>query len=94
MTIKSSLNHYQQKQLQQVRYLQEAADAYINRSKSTSLRKHVLEKQRVRNYQSEYERLRNHLEQASVTPFQNKASITNRVAHLKSLGAKALDNIQ
>lgn len=92
MTIKSQLSHYQQKQLHQVKYLNDMADAYLNRSKSVALRKGILEKQKIRNYQSEYDRLRFHLEN-SATPFKTKNSITERTEHLKSLGAKAVDSI-
>ena len=65
--IKSRLSHYQQKQLSQVKYLNEMADAYQNRTKIIALRKEILEKQKRRNYQNEYERLRGHVEQ-SATP--------------------------
>ena len=60
--IKSRLSHYQQKQLSQVKYLNEMAEAYQNRTKSIALRKEILEKHKRRNYQSEYERLRGHVE--------------------------------
>ncbi len=57
MGLKSQLNHYQQTQLSQVTYLNDMADAFQNRTKSTSLRREILEKQRTRNYQSEYDRI-------------------------------------
>ncbi len=52
MTIKSQLSHYQQKQLSQVKYLNDMADTFLNRSKSLALRK---------NYQSEYDRIQHPL---------------------------------
>ena len=92
MPFKSQLNHYQRMQLSQVKYLNDMADAFQNRTKSLSLRKEILEKQRKRNYQSEYDRIRNHAEN-SATPALTRNHLTSRVAHLKSLGAKALDTM-
>ena len=74
MTIKSNLSHYQQKQLSQVKYLSDMADAFLNRRKSLALRRKVLDRQKVKNYQSEYDRIRNHVEN-SATPFRNQASV-------------------
>ncbi len=59
---KSQLNHYQQMQLSQVKYLKDMADAFQNRTKSTALRRYIVEKQQKRNYQSEYDRIRGHVE--------------------------------
>ena len=92
MPFKSQLNHYQRMQLSQVKYLNDAADAFQNRTKSISLRREILEKQKKRNYQSEYDRIRNHVEN-SATPSLTRNHLTTRVAHLKTLGAKALDTI-
>ena len=79
-------------QLSQVKYLNDMADAFQNRSKSTALRKEILEKQRKRNYHSECDRVRSHVED-SATPSLTKDRLSGRVAHLKSLGARAVDTI-
>ena len=79
-------------QLRQFKYLNDMADAFQNRTKSTSLRRDILENQRKRNYQSEYDRIRSHVEN-SATPALTKDRLNSRVAHLKTLGAKALDTI-
>ena len=92
MGFQSQLNHYQRMQLSQVKYLNDMADVFQYRSKSTQLRREILEKQNSRNYRSEYERLRNHVEN-SATPGQTRKHITNRVAHLTQLGARAVDTI-
>ena len=92
MPFKSQLNHDQRMQLSQVKYRNDIADAFQNRTKNTALRREILEKQKKRNYQSEYDRIRNHVEN-SATPAMNKNHLTSRVTHLKSLGAKALDTI-
>ena len=79
-------------QLSQVKYLNDMAEAFQNRSKSVHLRKEILQKQDQRNYRSEYERIRNHMEN-SATPSLTKKHITDRQAHLKKLGARAVDTI-
>ena len=79
-------------QLSQIKYLNDAADAFQNRSKNNALRKEILEKQRKRNYSSEYERIRSHIDD-SATPALTQIHLSARAAHLKSLGAKALDTI-
>ena len=80
-------------QLSQVKYLNDMADAFQNRSKSTALRRENLKKQNRRNYQSEYVRIRFHVGNLA-NPALTKTHITNRAAHLKALGARAVDGIQ
>ena len=92
MVFKSRLNHYQRMQLSQVKYLNDMASAFQNRTKSTALRREILEKQNRRNYQSEYDRIRVHVED-SATPALTKSHLTDRVALLKKLGARAVDTI-
>ena len=62
MVFKSQLDHYQRMQLSQVKYLKDRADVFQNRTKSTHLRREILQKQNQRNYRSEYERIRAHVE--------------------------------
>ena len=92
MGFKSQLNHYQQMQLNQAKYLNDMADIFQNRAKSTHLRREILQKQNQRNYQSEYDRIRSHVEGNSASGTITKQHITDRVAHLKKLGARAVDN--
>ena len=93
MGFQSQLNHYQKMQLSQVKHLNDMADAYQNRSKSTALRREILQKSNQRNYQSEYDRLRFHVEN-STTPALTRGHLKTRTAHLKSLGVRAVDGIQ
>ena len=69
------------------------ADAHFGRTKSVALRKEILERQKRRNYNSEYERLRSHVEN-SATPALTRDRAKSRAEHLKSLGARAVDSIQ
>ena len=51
-------------------------------------------KQNQRNYRSEYERIRAHVED-SATPALNKDHLRDKMAHLnKKIGAKAVDSIR
>ena len=93
MTIpKQKLNHFRKLQLEQIKHLSDHIDAYRTRAASVALRREVLEKQNVRNYNSEYERIRAHMEDSSV-PFKTREGLQARAAHLKSLGAKAVGSI-
>ena len=71
MGFKSQLNHYPRMQLTQVKYLNDMADAFQNRAKSAQLRREILQKQQQRNYQSEYDGIRFHVEN-SATPALTK----------------------
>ena len=53
MVFKSQLDHYQRMQLSQVKYLNDRAEVFQNRTKSTHLRREILQKQNQRNYRSE-----------------------------------------
>ena len=92
MVFKSQLDHYQRMQLSQVKYLNDRAEIFQNRTKSTHLRREILQKQNQRNYRSEYERIRAHVED-SATPALNKDHLRDKMAHLRKLGAKAVDSI-
>ena len=80
-------------QLKQAKYLNDMAEIFQNRSKSTHLRREILQKQNQRNYQSEYDRLRSHVEGNSASGVRTKEHIIDRQAHLQKLGARAVDNI-
>ena len=90
---KSELNNYQQEQLSQVKYLNEMAEAYQNRTKSKALRKENLEKQKRRTYHSEYERLRGHVEN-SATLALTRDHLKTRTDRLNTLVARAVDSIE
>ena len=79
-------------QLNQAKYLNDQAQIFQNRTKSTHLRRQILQNQQSRNYQTEYDRLRHHVE-GSASGTITKQHVTDRVARLKKLGAKAVDGI-
>ena len=80
-------------QLNQAKYLNDQAEIFQNRTKSSHLRREILQKQNARNYQSEYDRLRHHVE-GSTSGSTTKQHVIDRVAALKKLGAKAVEGIQ
>ena len=89
---KRRINHVSKLQLEHLKHLSDNIDAHRTRASSVAFRKEVLEKQNIRNYSSEYNRIRAHLEDSSV-PFKTKDGLKTRAAHLKSLGAAAVDTI-
>ncbi len=82
MGFKSQLTPYQRMQLSQVKYLNDMADVFQNRTKSTHLRREILQKQDQRNYRSEYERIRAHVED-SATQALTKDHLRDKMARLK-----------
>jgi hypothetical protein len=89
---KQKLNYYSKLQIEQIKHLKDHIDAYRTRAASVALRKEILEKQNMRNYQSEYERIRAHLEDSAI-PFKTREGLKTRAVHLKALGAKAVGSI-
>ena len=89
---KRKINHFSKLQLEHLKHLSDHIDAYRTRASSVAVRKEILEKQNVRNYQSEYDRMRAHLEDSAI-PFKIKDGLHTRAAHLKGLGAQAVDAI-
>ncbi len=93
MTVpKQKLNYYRKLQLDQIKHLSDHIDDYRARAASVALRREVLEKQNVRNSQSEYDRIRAHFEDSAV-PYKTKEGLHIRSAHMKALGAKAVGSI-
>ncbi len=80
MGFQSQLNHCRRMQLSQVKYLNDMADVFQNRTKSTHLRREILQKQEQRNYRSEYDRIRAHVEDSRTGVF-NKDHLRAKMAH-------------
>ena len=60
------------------------------RTERLDLRNKWLQAKKIKNYQSEYDRIRGHMEN-SVLPFQTTAKVRDRKAALETLGARAFD---
>ena len=82
--IKNNLAYYKR--------VHEEIKARKTRASLINLQKNWLEKQRVSNYQNEYDRIRGILANTKTGDLTKKA-LEKRSADLKALGAKIIDNI-
>lgn len=89
---KTKLQKLNRMQLEHVKYLNGMIEARQARVSNLAFRKRVLEQQKVHNYQSEYSRLRAHLDETSMPPTTKKL-MDERIKHLESLGIKAVGGI-
>lgn len=92
-SLQKQLNMYSKLQLNQIKHLHDQLQARKDLAASLAFRKEILEKKKVKNFQSEYDRIRSHLEQNSTMPFVEKAKVKSRADELRKLGAKAFDTI-
>ncbi len=76
-------------QFEKVKYLNDQIEAKKGRVNNLAYRRDMLEKQKVHNYSSEYNRLRAHLDDTAL-PHQTREAVKTRTEHLKALGAQAL----
>lgn len=87
---KSLVGQYRDKQLEKIKYLNDAIEARRNQVANIAFRKNILDRQNSRNYSSEYNRIRAHLENSTL-PFETKKHLQERATHLKKLGAKSFE---
>ena len=80
--IAKKLNYYKQ--------LQKKLDAYNTKASSLTFRKHILERQKLNNYQNEYDKIRGLL---SKTTVRNVPDLEKRKSELEKLGAIAVNSI-
>jgi len=74
--------------------LQKQIDAHRTKAASAHLRKQWLERQKVNNYQNEYDRIRGIIAQSVVKHGPNTVEqLQERAKKLEDLGAKAIDEI-
>jgi hypothetical protein len=90
--IMSELARRMKKQTKQLQHLNEQIEVRAARRQSITLRNSWMQAKTSKNYQSEYDRLRSHL-QNSLAPGQSVESINKRKKVLEGLGARAIDNI-
>ena len=88
-----SINRFSKMQLAQIEHLHRQVEARQNRTASVAFRKETLEKKKVKDYQTEYNRIRAHLED-SATPHLIRSHVQSRADQLRTLGAKAVSGIQ
>ena len=88
----SQIKKHQKMQVAQAKYYSDMIEARQSRASSAAFRHHILEKQKIHNYTSEYDRLRAHLEDSAL-PFKTREHVKARTEKLKSMGAKAVQGI-
>ena len=81
------MEKYSRKQISQLRAENRQIEARLTRTKSIALTNEWKQKQNMRNYQSEYDRIRNELLNSAL-PFQTQEGIIKRKTELEKLGAK------
>ncbi len=83
-----------QRHLSYYKTLQKQLDAHQTKASSVHLRKQWIERQKVSNYQNEYDRIRGIISQSVVKKGSNtNEGLEKRAKHLKGLGAKIIDQI-
>ena len=84
--IKNNLNYYDM--------VQKKLDSHQTKVASIQIRKKMLERQKVHNYQNEYDRIRGLIAQNVVKNGGNSLDgLKRRASELKKLGARVIDNI-
>jgi hypothetical protein len=79
-----------QKNLHYYKQVQAKNDAHRTKAVSHHLRKEHLEKQKINNYQNEYDRIRGVISQSTTA---NHTPLLERKKKLEKLGAKIIDHI-
>jgi hypothetical protein len=82
--IKNNLNYYE--------IVQKQLDAHQTKTASIQTRKKWLERQRVHNYQNEYDRIRGLIAQ-NIVKNASVYGLKQRATELKKLGARVIDHI-
>jgi hypothetical protein len=81
------MEKYSKMQLSQLKDLNNHIEARLTRTKSIALTNEWRQKQNMRNYQSEHDRIRNELENSAL-PYQTQDSIKKRKIELEQMGVK------
>ena len=83
-----------QRHLSYYKTLQQQLDAHQTKASSIRLRKQWIERQKVSNYQNEYDRIRGMIAQNVIKHGDNtNEALQKRAKHLKGLGAQIIDKI-
>ena len=87
------LKKHMNMQLHQLERFNREMEVRATRVESLDIRNKWLQAKKIKNYQSEYDRIRGHMEN-SVLPYQTTAKVKDRKATLEKLGAKAFDTMR
>ena len=86
------MERYSKLQLRQLKALNAQIEARLTRTKSVALVNEWRQKQNIRNYTSEYDRIRNELSNSAI-PYETKEGLKKRVVELQQMGAKVYNII-
>ena len=81
------MERYSNLQLNQLKALNNQIEARLTRTKSVALVNEWRQKQNIRNYTSEYDRIRNELLNSAL-PLQTQEGLKKRTIELENMGAK------
>ena len=78
-------------QTKQLEHLSQQIEVRASRIQNLALRNQWQQAKTIKNYQSEHDRIRNHLANNTLIPNATRLQITNIKKTLEDLGAKAFD---
>jgi hypothetical protein len=88
----SLLAKHSKMQTKQLQHMNEQIEARVARHQNIVIRNQWMQAKTSKNYQTEYDRIRNHLAN-NLLPHETKEKVKNRKRDLEALGARAIDNI-
>ena len=88
----SLLARHSKMQTKQLQHMNEQIEARAARHQNIVIRNQWMQAKTSKNYQTEYDRIRNHLAN-NLLPHETQEKVKNRKNELEQLGAKALDRI-
>jgi hypothetical protein len=88
----SQLARHSKMQTKQLQFMNEQIEARAARRQNITIRNQWMQAKTSQNYQTEYDRIRNHLEN-NILPHETKEKVKNRKRDLEALGARAIDKI-
>ena len=80
-------------QVHQLERLNKDIEVRVNRAQDLYVRNKWLQQKTIKNYQSEYDRIRGHMEN-SVMPYVTTVKVKNRKKELEKPGAQAFDSMR
>jgi hypothetical protein len=80
-------------QMNQLKRINDALEIRHTRSANLDIRNKWMHDKKVKNYQSEYDRIRTHLSHSAIS-YDSNSRVHKRLAKLKELGAQALDGMR
>ena len=86
------MERYSKMHLRELKALNAQIEARLTRGKSIALVNEWRQKQNIRNYTSEYDRIRNELSNSAI-PYETKEGLKKRVVELQKMGAKVYNII-